>query len=99
MAGNNGSVLVTFAALANAAQSIQTTNGNLTQKLDDLQRMLQPIVADWTGDAAENYQVQQQKWNQAQTDLIQVLQAIGKAVESAHDAYTSTETSNASAWS
>ena len=27
-----------------------------------------------------------------------VLQAIGKAVEAAHDAYTTTETSNATAW-
>ena len=97
MAGE-GTVLVTFAALANAAQSIQQTYGNLNQKLDDLHNQLAPIVSDWTGQAAENYQVQQQKWNQAQTDMNNVLQAISKAVEAAHDAYTQTESSNAGAW-
>ena len=92
-------VLVTFSALANAAQSIQTTNSNLNTKLDDLRQLLAPIVADWSGEASENYQVQQQKWYQAQTDLNSVLQAIGKAVEQAHEAYTTTETANAKSWS
>ena len=92
------SVLVTFSALANAAQSIQSTNTSLNTKLEDLQNLLKPIVAEWTGQASENYQVQQQKWNQAQTDLTNVLRAIGQAVEAAHDAYTQTEQSNASSW-
>jgi hypothetical protein len=54
----SSSVLVTFSALANAAQSIQTTYNNLNSKLDDLQRQLQPIVSTWTGQASENYQVE-----------------------------------------
>jgi WXG100 family type VII secretion target len=94
----SSSVLVTFSALANAAQSIQTTYNNLNSKLDDLQRQLQPIVSTWTGQASENYQVQQRKWNEAQTDLSNVLQAIGKSVEAAHEAYTQTETANAQSW-
>ena len=91
-------MLVTFAELANAAQTIQSTSNNLNSKLDELKSQLNPIAASWTGTASENYQVQQRKWDQAQTDLNQVLQAIGKAVEAAHDAYQSTETSNAQAW-
>jgi WXG100 family type VII secretion target len=91
-------VLVTFAALAEAAQTIQSTYNNLNTKLSDLQSQLKPVVSTWTGSASENYQVQQQKWDQAQTDLNTVLQAIGKAVEAAHDAYTTTEQSNAQAW-
>jgi WXG100 family type VII secretion target len=92
------SVLVTFGALADAAQSIQSTNTNLNTKLEDLQNLLKPIVEQWTGQAADNYHVQQQKWYQAQTDLTNVLQAIGKAVEAAHEAYTQTEQSNATSW-
>lgn len=95
---DGGPVLVTFSALANAAQAIQSTYSNLNQKLDDLQRQLQPVVSTWSGQASENYQAQQQKWNQAQTDLGNVLQAIGKAVETAHDAYTQTEQANAGSW-
>jgi len=99
MSGNSGaSVLVTFAALAEAAQAIQRTSANLNTKLEDLKSELGPVVATWTGTASENYQVQQQKWDQAQQDLNQVLQAIGKATEAAHDAYTTTESSNAAAW-
>jgi early secretory antigenic target protein ESAT-6 len=92
-------VLVTFAALAEAAQQIQSTYNNLNTKLTDLENTLKPVVSTWTGSASENYQVQQQKWNQAQTDLNTVLKAIGSAVENAHDAYTSTETANSQAWS
>jgi len=91
-------VLVTFAALAEAAQTIQSTYNNLNTKLQDLESQLKPVVSTWTGSASENYQVQQQKWNQAQTDLNNVLQAIQKAVESAHDAYNQTESANASSW-
>lgn len=93
------SVLVTFSALANAAQSIQTTYNNLSTKLDDLKSELGPIVSTWTGTAAENYQVQQQKWNTAQTDLGNVLRAIGQAIEAAHDSYVTTENANAQSWS
>jgi early secretory antigenic target protein ESAT-6 len=99
MSGNDGMMLVTFAELANAAQTIQQTSNNLNQKLDDLKQMLTPIANSWEGQAAQNYQVQQNKWNQAQTDINQVLQAISKAVEAAHDAYSQTETSNAASWS
>jgi WXG100 family type VII secretion target len=91
-------VLVTFAALAEAAQQIQSTYNNLNTKLNDLESQLRPVVASWTGKASEDYQVQQQKWNSAQSDLNNVLQAIGKAVEAAHDAYTQTETANAQQW-
>jgi WXG100 family type VII secretion target len=96
---SDASVLVTFAALAEAAQRIQQTSTSLNQKLSDLENQLKPVVSSWTGSASENYQVQQQKWNQAQTDLTNVLQAIGKAVEAAHDAYSQTEQANAGAWS
>lgn len=92
-------VMVTFAALAEAAQAIQRTSNNLNTKLADLKSELGPVVATWTGTASENYQVQQQKWDQAQQDLNQVLMAISKAVEAAHDAYTQTETANAKSWS
>lgn len=95
---DSGSMLVTFAALAEAAQTIQSTYNNLNQKLTDLESQLKPVVSSWTGSASENYQVQQAKWNSAQSDLNTVLQAISKAVEAAHDAYSSTETANAQAW-
>jgi early secretory antigenic target protein ESAT-6 len=91
-------MLVTFAELANAAQTIQSTSNRLNTQLEDLASQLRPIAESWEGSAAQNYQVQQQKWDQAQRDLNAVLQAIGKAVEQAHEAYSATESANAQAW-
>jgi 6 kDa early secretory antigenic target len=91
-------MLVTFAAIAEASQNVNNTSNLLNQKLDDLQRQLQPLVSDWTGTAAENYQAKQRQWNQAQQQLTQVLSAIGKVLEQAHDSYSSVEKSNAATW-
>lgn len=91
-------MMVTFAELANAAQTIQSTSNNLNSRLEDLQSQLRPIAESWDGSAAQNYQIQQQKWNQAQQDINQVLLAISKAVEAAHEAYNQTEQANTRAW-
>lgn len=91
-------MLVTFAAIAEASQNVNNTSNLLNQKLDDLQRQLQPLVSDWTGNAAENYQAKQRQWNSAQQQLTQVLSAIGKVLEQAHESYSSVEKSNAATW-
>lgn len=92
-------ILVTFESLANAEQQINQCASQITSQLDELRQMLQPLVASWSGEAMENYQVQQNNWNQAQQDALQVLQGIGRVVGAAHDAYLSTEKSNSAAWS
>lgn len=95
----SGQILVNFEALANAEQQINQCASSISSQLDELRQMLQPLVSSWTGQAYENYQVQQNNWNQAQQDALQVLQGIGRVVGAAHDAYVSTEKSNATAWS
>src|SRR5258707_539164 len=90
-------MLVTFAELANAAQTIQQTSNSLNQKLEDLKSQLKPIVESWQGAAAENYQVQQSKWDSSQTDMNGVLQGMGAAVERAHDASPQPEPATARA--
>jgi len=93
-----GNITVQFEALANAEQQITSCANQLNSQLDELRQMLQPLVSTWTGQAMENYQVQQNNWNQAQQDALQVLQGIGRVVGAAHDAYVHTEKSNASTW-
>jgi len=97
--GAQGHIAVNFEALANAEQQLTQCANQINSQLDDLRQMLQPLVSTWSGEAMENYQVQQNAWNQAQQDALQVLQGIGRVVGAAHDAYVSTEKSNASAWS
>ena|SRR5438445_4667364 len=99
MAYGAGKVLVTFETIAQASQSVNQTQNSLNQKLQDLQSMLRPIVSDWTGSAAEAYQAKQRQWDLAQQDLNSVLASVSKVLETAHDAYRSTESSNTNAWS
>lgn len=96
--GGGAPILVTFASIAEASQNVNSTYNTLNTKLDDLHKQLQPIVQDWTGAAAENYQAKQAQWTQAQQELGQVLQQIAQVLEAAHDAYMQTETANKNTW-
>lgn len=99
MAGYSGQVLVTFETIAQASQNVQRTYQSLTQKLDDLHNFLQPLVSEWTGSASEQYQAKQAQWTQAQQDLGQVLQTIGRVLEETHSSYQQTEQANTTSWS
>jgi 6 kDa early secretory antigenic target len=94
----SGQVYVTFDTIAQASQNVQRTYQNLNQKLDDLASFLAPLTADWTGGAAEQYQQQQKKWTDAQTDLSNVLRTIGQVLEQTGEAYQQTEQANLSSW-
>ena len=94
----SGQVMVTFETIAQASQNVQRTYTSLQQKLDDLHSFLAPMVAEWTGAAAEQYAQKQQAWTQAQQDLGQVLQTIGRVLEETHSGYQQTEQANTQAW-
>ncbi|MGH6655693.1 MAG: WXG100 family type VII secretion target [Actinocrinis sp.] len=96
--GGGGAMLVTFETIAQASQNVSRTYNNLTQKLDDLHSFLAPMVAEWTGSASEQYQQKQQQWTQAQTDLQNVLQTIGRVLDETRSSYQQTETANTSSW-
>lgn len=94
----DGPIKVTFGGLEAAAGNISTQAGRVQSALDDLKAYLQPLVASWTGNAAENYNVHQRKWDTSAADLQQVLAAIGAAVSSAADDYRQGEATNAGRW-
>jgi WXG100 family type VII secretion target len=98
MSTGSGELFVTFETIAQASQNVQRTFQSLTQKLDDLHSFLAPLVAEWTGSASEQYQAKQAQWTQAQNDLGQVLQAIGRVLEETHSSYQNTEQANTKAW-
>lgn len=96
MAG--GEVLVTFGEISNAQQSVANTSRNVGQQLDDLKSFLQPLVATWTGQAAEDYQFKQAQWDRSAAELNQVLSQVGVALGTANDNYQQAEQSNAARW-
>jgi 6 kDa early secretory antigenic target len=91
-------ILVTFGELANAQQSVTRIAGQLTAQLEDLRRYLAPLVASWSGQAAQDYQAKQHQWDTAAADLNQVLSQIGVALGHANEGYQQVERANASRW-
>ena len=94
----DGAVLVTFAAIEDAAARSGTTNRTIQTLLDDLYRRLQPMAATWTGEAAEGFQYQHRLWAQAAEDLGTVLGNISTLLLDTHDSYNAAESAVASLW-
>lgn len=95
---SDGSILVTFESVMQASQDCSTINGQLTQELADLKTYLGPLIASWTGRAAEDYQALQRQWDTSADDLSQLLAEISRSLQIAGDNYRQTEQANSSIW-
>jgi WXG100 family type VII secretion target len=93
-----GEIKVTFGAMDAARADVAGTASRITTRLDELKRMLAPMVATWDGAAAAEYREAQRKWDAAAADLATVLSQIGVALGSAHDGYRQVEQANAARW-
>jgi WXG100 family type VII secretion target len=91
-------IKVTFGEMAAAQQNVASTAQRMNAQLEDLRRSLAPMVATWTGQAAEDYQVKQRQWDTSAADLNQVLTQIGVVLGHANEGYQQVEQSNASRW-
>jgi len=93
-----GELLVHAETLSTASQNVASAHNELNTKLHDLRTLLQPMTQTWTGQAAQDYQARQRQWDQAQTDLNEVLQQIGKVLEVAQQQYSEAERANIDTW-
>jgi 6 kDa early secretory antigenic target len=91
-------IKVTFGALDAARADVAGTANRIGTRLEDLKRVLAPLVATWEGQAAEEYRGTQRKWDAAAADLAAVLGQIGIALGAAHDGYRQVEQANAARW-
>jgi early secretory antigenic target protein ESAT-6 len=96
---NDGRVLVTFAALNEAAMDSDSIASQISQQLDDLKSFLAPLVATWSGQASSDFQALQVKWDASASDLNQVLRQMSTALRAAGEQYQATENTNSSIWS
>lgn len=87
-----------FAQIADLRADIALVTANMNNSLGDLKQYLAPMVADWTGEAAEAYQVQQRQWDEAAAGLNQVLDSIGRAVGAGNDNMADTERAARNSW-
>lgn len=92
---SSGDVLVVnFAALQKASADIQTALNTLQSQLAQLERDAAPLVASWDGGARQAYDVRQARWQQAATDLAEILRDIKRALDESATDYEHTEKRN-----
>jgi len=92
---SSGDVLVVnFAALQKASADIQTALNTLHSQLGQLERDAAPLVAGWDGEARRAYDIRQARWQQAATDLADILLGIKRALDDSAADYQHTEQRN-----
>ncbi|HEY8534117.1 MAG TPA: WXG100 family type VII secretion target [Micromonospora sp.] len=89
-------LVVNFGALQQASADIQRALNTLDSSLSQLERDAAPLVATWSGEAKEAYEVRQNRWRQASQDLQAMLRDIKVALDESAAEYLNTEKSNAS---
>jgi WXG100 family type VII secretion target len=87
-------IAVSFAEVEQGRGDTVSTHNTINGTLGDLRGYLAPLVAEWTGSASEAYQQHQKLWDQGVAELNDVLFKISGALNSAHDHYTTAETTN-----
>lgn len=95
----DGRILVTFAAVNEAAMDADSVASQIAQQLADLKAYLAPLVASWSGEASSDFQVLQAKWDASANDLNQVLRQLSQALRLAGEQYQAAEKANSSVWS
>lgn len=95
---SNGHMLVTFGSIEQAAMDTDHIANQIDGQLDDLKSYLAPLVATWAGQASENYQGLQRKWDQSAEALNAILRDISNAMRQANANYSQAEDANASMW-
>ncbi len=95
---NDGRMLVTFAAINEAAMDSDAIASQIAQQLSDLKSYLAPLVATWSGQASSDFQALQAKWDTSANDLNQVLRQMATALRTAGEQYRATESANSSIW-
>jgi early secretory antigenic target protein ESAT-6 len=91
---NTDMLVVNFAALQKASTDIQTALNSIRTQLDQLEQDASPLVAEWTGDAREAYDIRQAKWRAAAADLSDMLRDIQRALDDSAADYQNTEKRN-----
>lgn len=88
---NHGPIEALVGQVGSASTSLRTT-------LDDLKAYLQPLVSEWTGDAAVAYQAHQSDWDQAAAALQSMLAEISRAAGQGNQGMADADKRAAAGW-
>lgn len=75
---------VDFRALEDGEQALRVAVDVIDRELHELERLLQPLVATWHGQAAERYRTAQHEWDAAAASMREELAQLHQLVVLAH---------------
>ncbi|GAA4898260.1 WXG100 family type VII secretion target [Streptomyces coeruleoprunus] len=87
MANNDGTMIVTYARLDDAAGDIKKQADRLDASLKAIQAKIKSISSLWEGEAREAYNTAQADWDRRATAIHTSLTQISNAVREASPAY------------
>jgi WXG100 family type VII secretion target len=90
------SIQVNYGALENAAGVIRSSSNSIQQRMEQLTSELRRL--EWGGDDRVAYDQVELRIKQAIEAMNQILNQLGQAVNTAREAYLSTERAGAQAW-
>ncbi|MFV2118040.1 WXG100 family type VII secretion target [Streptomyces sp. Act-28] len=87
MANNDGTMIVTYSSLQEAANTIEKQAKRLDLSLEAIQAKIASISDLWEGEAREAYKTAQTDWDRRAREINQSLDQIARAVREAAPAY------------
>lgn len=84
---------VSFDSIATLSLSLADASEGIQQTLDRMDGSLAPLRAEFTGEAAEAYQVAKAKWTSQMVEMTDFLASISRAAASAGKALSAAEAS------
>jgi WXG100 family type VII secretion target len=79
-------------------QDIHSTAARFNAALEDLRAHIAPLRQAWTREAAQAYQAEQARWDQAASALNDLLMRLGNAVRDGAEDVAATDRRAAGAW-
>ncbi|PBC69553.1 WXG100 family type VII secretion target [Streptomyces sp. TLI_235] len=85
-----------FGEVETVVADLRKATNDIRQQLSQLEGNVKQLVAHWSGDAVQNYEIKQKDWNDACARLEAALANSGRTLENVFHNTQSVERSNAS---
>lgn len=87
MTGNLDGLRVNHAALNAAAQDMYDTVKKMDERLDRLERELEPLRSQWSGNQQESYRIAKTAWDVSMKEMRDLLDESSRTVYQSNDEY------------
>ncbi len=89
---------VSSAAMTAGIDSLSKASRDLQSVLEDLKSQLRAHLQDWSGNAREEYQIIQDRWDKRAIEMNNVVTEMGKVLGQISQGYDDNETRVAGRW-